>query len=454
MGAQFDVDAEANPQIRVSRYRVSAGGEPSGWSEFTEFRRSDGSVTYLTVEYLGFFGGGLDRFVTASFTADGGFDGGHWIATTRDGGDFDYVFSHDGRTLVGRSKDRERGAVTTRVSSSPKRVPIGFFGPLDSLVVGRFDSDGPSIQTIAAIGVEDGHHEALEVEVERLGRETITVAAGTFETTRYRSERYADTIHWVDDDDVVVRWESEGGAQRWDLEQAPGPFVLSGDTDNAVASGRYDITNDDGNQLGSVAWRFRRQDDGELLLESEGGDDRHVSTFVAELTEDGQFRRVIEWVRPANGDPGGTLFATFFHRNNAYLMRMTDGAFPYLQQIEMERSPAYHPLCLPVAAALWLRHEAHDPDKERICELLTFDRSPTGSLFRRDAALVYEQVEGDAERHQFVLSYPAGWFMRKLEFKTDHLFIPGHASLTTRNGIAHYSLEALEINDPIAFDQN
>ena len=85
-------------------------------------------------------------------------------------------------------------------------------------------------------------------------------------------------MHWLDDDDVVVRWEAEGGASHWDLEQAPGPFTLSGKVDDAVASGRYDITDDDGEELGSLAWRFRLRDDGALLLESEGGDDRHIST--------------------------------------------------------------------------------------------------------------------------------------------------------------------------------
>ncbi|MCP5032143.1 MAG: hypothetical protein GY939_10095, partial [Actinomycetia bacterium] len=112
-----------SPKIRVMRYQVLADGQPPGWSELTEFRRSDGSVTYLMVEFLGFFANGLDRFVTASFTGDGDFDGGHWIATSQDGGDFDYVYSHDGRTLAGRARDRERGTVTTRVPSSPKRVP-------------------------------------------------------------------------------------------------------------------------------------------------------------------------------------------------------------------------------------------------------------------------------------------------------------------------------------------
>ena len=432
------IEATAGPEIKVSRYRVLADGQSSGWSEFTEFRRSDGSVTYLMVEYLGFFGGGLDRFVTASFTADGDFDSGHWIATTRDGGDFNYAYSHDGSTLVGRSWDRERGTVTTRVPCSSKCVPIGFFGPLESLVVGRFDLNGPSKQTIAAVGVEDGHHEALEVEVERMGRETITVAAGTFETTRYRSERYGDTMHWLDRDGVVVRWEAEGGSLRWDLEQAPGPFILSDDADNAVASGRYDITSDDGKQLGSVAWRFRRHGDGALFLESEGGDDRHVSTFLGELTIDGWLRRATEWVRSAKGDPGGTLFATFFHRKNAYLMRITDGAFPYLQQIEVDRPRAYQPLCVPVAATLWLRGEAHDAEKERTRPLATFYRSPTGSLFRRDASLVYEPLEGKGAGHHLTLSYPAGWFTRKLEFKTDDRFFPRYASLTTRNGLVHY----------------
>ncbi|MCP3988733.1 MAG: hypothetical protein GY724_06655 [Actinomycetia bacterium] len=443
-----------SPKIRVMRYQVLADGQPPGWSELTEFRRSDGSVTYLMVEFLGFFANGLDRFVTASFTGDGDFDGGHWIATSQDGGDFDYVYSHDGRTLAGRARDRERGTVTTRVPSSPKRVPIGFFGPLESLVVGRFDRSGPSEQTIAAIGVEDGHHEALDVKVECLGRETITVAAGTFETTRYRSERYGNTMHWLDDDAVVVRWESEGGAQRWDLEQAPGPFTVLRDTENPAASGRYDITKDDGEQVGSVDWRFRRQDDGTLLLESEGGDDHHVSTFVGELTVDGRLRRALEWVRPPEGDLGGALFATFFHRENAYLMRMTDGALPYLQQITIDRPYAYQPLYMPAAATLWLRNEARQPGEERTVALSTFERSPTGSLFQRDAQLVYRPLGGEQEQHQFVLGYPAGWFKGMLEFKTDDLFIPQYAGLMTRHGLRHFRLVALEVNDPAAFNPN
>lgn len=72
--------------IRVSRYQVLADGQPSGWSELTEYRRSNGSVTYLMVESLGIF--------------------------------------------------------------------------------------GPSMQIISAVGVEDGYHEAVDVEVERLGRAT------------------------------------------------------------------------------------------------------------------------------------------------------------------------------------------------------------------------------------------------------------------------------------------
>ena len=118
---------------------------------------------------------------------------------------------------------------------------------------------------------------------------------------------------------------------------------------------------------------------------------------------DGRLRRAIEWVR-SESDTGGTLFATFFHRENSYLMRMTDGAFPYVQRIEIDRPRAYQPLCVPVAAALWLRDEAHDPGDERTRALSTFYRSPTGSLFRRDAALIYEPLEEGDDRHHFVIS--------------------------------------------------
>ena len=169
---------------------------------------------------------------------------------------------------------------------------------------------------------------------------------------------------------------------------------------------------------------------------------------------DGRLRRATEWVRSAKGDPGGTLIATFFHRENAYLMRITDGAFPYLQQIEVDRPRAYQPLCVPVAAALWLRGEAHDAGEERTRALATFFRSPVGALYRRDALLVYEPLEGKEERHHFTLSYPAGWLTMKLEFKTDNRFFPRYASLTTRNGLVHYRLAALEVNDPTAFDSN
>ena len=39
----------------------------------------------------------------------------------------------------------------------------------------------------------------------------------------------------------------------------------------------------------------------------------------------------------------------------------------------------------------------------------------------------------------------------KIEFKTDERFFPRYASLTTRSGLVHYRLTALEVNDPAAF---
>ena len=99
-----------------------------------------------------------------------------------------------------------------------------------------------------------------------------------------------------------------------------------------------------------------------------------------------------------------------------------------------------------------LQAGASSPSSARA--LSTFDRSPTASLYRRDAQLVYEPLEGGDERHHFVLSYPAGWMTRELEFRTDDLFFPHYASLTTRHGLVHYRLAELEVYDRSAFDSN
>ncbi len=109
---------------------------------------------------------------------------------------------------------------------------------------------------------------------------------------------------------------------------------------------------------------------------------------------------------------------------------------------------------MPAAAALRLANEAHHPGEERTVALSTFERSPTGSLFQRDAQLVYRPLGGEREQHHFVLSYPAGWFSGMLELKTDDLFIPHYAGLMTRRGLQHYRLAAVEVSDPTAFDRN
>ena len=65
-----------------SHYDLFGESGSLGYTELTEFRRSDGSRSYLARERMEFWGPVLERFVVLTFDSDGNFDSGHWVGTS------------------------------------------------------------------------------------------------------------------------------------------------------------------------------------------------------------------------------------------------------------------------------------------------------------------------------------------------------------------------------------
>ncbi len=244
--------------ILRSRYVLFGEAGPLGYTELTEFRRHDGSVSYLARERMEFWGPVLDRFVVLTFDARGGFDSGHWVATSAYSPHFSYTFRHDGRVIRGDWQGDVVGSGRTEVPASPERPLLGFWGPLESLLLSAFDPEGPREQRVEAVDVEDTHHRFLTVTIEKLEKEVIRVPAGEAEANRFRTERFGATHHWVDDDGTLLRWSSENDTYRWELEHFPTKDLLPRHPGEPVANGEYEVTRD-GEIEGSVTWSIGKE---------------------------------------------------------------------------------------------------------------------------------------------------------------------------------------------------
>ena len=122
-----------------SHYDLFGESGSLGYTELTEFRRSDGSRSYLARERMEFWGPVLERFVVLTFDSDGNFDSGHWVGTSEYSPYFSYTFRFDGRAIRGDWEGSVRGRGFSEVPTRAENPVIGFWGPLDSLVLARFD---------------------------------------------------------------------------------------------------------------------------------------------------------------------------------------------------------------------------------------------------------------------------------------------------------------------------
>ena len=178
--AGFVWQGSSRQEIRYSHYDLFGDAGRLGYTELTEFRRADGSRSYLARERMEFWGPVLERFVVLTFDADGNFDSGHWVGTSEYSPHFSYTFRFDGRAIRGDWVDSVRGSGWSEVPTRAENPVIGFWGPLDSLVLGRFEADGPDRQSFEVVDVEDSHHRLLNVTVERMGSAELEVPAGKF----------------------------------------------------------------------------------------------------------------------------------------------------------------------------------------------------------------------------------------------------------------------------------
>ena len=126
--AGFVWQGSSRQEIRYSHYDLFGDAGRLGYTELTEFRRADGSRSYLARERMEFWGPVLERFVVLTFDADGNFDSGHWVGTSEYSPHFSYTFRFDGRAIRGDWVDSVRGSGWSEVPTRAENPVIGFWG--------------------------------------------------------------------------------------------------------------------------------------------------------------------------------------------------------------------------------------------------------------------------------------------------------------------------------------
>jgi hypothetical protein len=441
--------ALASQSIVCSLYRlVDERGTPLGYTELTELKRPDGSSSFLARERMEFWGPVLDRFVVLSFDPQGHFDSGHWVGTSEYSAHFTYTFRFDGRVIRGDWQDSVRGSGWSEVPHRKENPLLGFWGPLESLLLRRFDPTGPERQTFDAADVEDSHHRQLTVTVERAGTEEIEVPAGRFRTTFYRSERFGTTHHWVDARGTLIRWSSEKGQYRWELERYPSPEPLPRQS-RPVARGVYEVTAEGAGPRGTVEWSLERMAGDDLRLLASETLDQRTSRFEGLLDPAGNWKASTETARWTSGEGDGPPeihhLETFFYRERIHVLRFRDRAYPLLQSAPVS-GPLFHPVNYPIAAFFWLRGVPRTPGADhRLAELAHIaNRYRGGGLEVQPAKVRY------GAGHHFLLSYPGGWRDSTVEIWTDDRLIPVRVRQDAGEGVVEYKLVRFELMDESA----
>lgn len=452
---------EGRQEIYFSEYAVFQGDARVGSCEVREFRRADGSRSYLVREHQTFFGPVLDRFMLVTLDPNGHFDSGHWVATSEFSADFSYRFHFDGSAIRGEWVDTNRGQGWADVPS-PRGAPVvGFWGFPESLLLSGFKAGGPDRQTFEAVNVEDNLHRQVSVVAERLGKSEIEVPAGKFNATRYRVDRFGDTHQWLDEAGTLIRWSSEGGDLRWDLQRYPSKAAPPRSA-TPVARGVYEVSARGGEPLGTLEWSLEKTAAGELELIAAEHLDERTSRFRGSLTSDLKWKgssESVDWVKGQDkGPPGLQHFETFFYREKFHLLRFQDRAYPYLQSRAVENDVPFHLINHPVSATFWLPNVRREADQEHsIGELAIFEHNYWGpGVEVQKARAVYlgrQEVEspaGPIAGHGFKLKYPGGWHASELTYWTDSHLVPMRVKLGAGKGYRHYRLASYTVLDATA----
>jgi len=446
--------------MKRSRYVVMGAGGPVGFSELTQFLHEDRSHTYLVRERLEFWGPVLDRFVFVTFDSKGNFHSGAWVGSCEYQPDFCYVFHHDGNAIRGSWEGSVLGKCWNSVPC-PSDVPLlGFWGELESLLISRYDSRGPRVQVLDAVDVEDMHHRRMKVEVERLGSEPIEVPAGRFSTTKYRSERFGSTHHWIDESGTLICWASEGNEYRWELEsysEGEGTVVSSRPANEMLARGVYRVSSPSNGPRGDLPWSLSADSNGCIHVSAAEHLDRRTSRFQAVLDADGRWEYVSEschWnIAEGAGAEETHYFEIFFFRNSVYLLRLRPGAFPFLQKQSADATAEFHSVNYPVVSTCWLPHLSLDSGQlHRFTQVLHIANRYRGACLESQPATVeclvgtdkssYERL--DESRH-FSLTYSGGWTNSVFDFWTDQYSVPQRAQVAAGEGVIDYELVDYEV---------
>lgn len=450
-----DGAAPGRQKILHSSYGVHDESSKVGSSEVTQFLRADGSRSYLVREHMENYGPILDRFLIISYDENGDFDSGHWVATADYVPHFGYSYHFDGKAIRGRWEDSNRGQGWADVPAKRGTPVVTFWGFPESLILSEFNPDGSDRQWFDAAGIEDNIHTPLRVLVERKAPEKLQFATGEHLATPYRVTRFGDTHHWLNQDGTLLRWVSEGGHARWELERGPEPSPPERSV-SPVAKGVYLISSPDGVSIGKLDWRIGKSDAGGLLLEADEETARRSSAFRGTIDGNGRWKgssETVNWVTDNTGKPGAETqhFETFFYRERLHLARFRDASLPYLQSIKADRSVSFHHGDNPATAAFWLGKVVKEVGKEQRIDAAVFENNYWGAGAEvhkvRVTYLGKTNVPGSggrAKAHQYMLSYPGGWHDHEVRIWAGEEHVP----IYVKKGDAEYRLVDFDLLDP------
>ena len=455
--AGFFWQSDSRQEILHSHYDLFGESGSLGYTELTEFRRSDSSRSYLARERMEFWGPVLERFVVLTFDSDGNFDSGHWVGTSEYSPYFSYTFRFDGRAIRGDWEGSVRGRGFSEVPTRAENPVIGFWGPLDSLVLARFDPEGPDRQSLKVVDVEDSHHRLMDISVERMGTAEIEVPAGRFSTTHYQSERFGMTEHWIDGDGTIVRWASERGTFRWDLSRYPSGEPLERST-RPIAAGVYRLSSVPGGPTGTVPWSFEVDAEGGLWVFATEELAQRTSRFVGQLDPEWNWlgsTETVDWIEPeGEGTPEIHHLETFFYRDKLHLLRFRDRAYPVLQTRSVQSPVPFHLVNYPISAMAWLRKLPREPGERSISEVAHIANRYRGggmevqeAKYRSFGPVTVEGPAGPVPGHRFELRYPGGWEDSTFEFWTDEQLVPLRLKMFAGEGELEYRLVSYTVHD-------
>jgi len=227
-----------------------------------------------------------------------------------------------------------------------------------------------------------------------------------------------------------------------------------------IAKGIYSVYSRAGGPSGTIPWTLEADSENSIRILAKEHLDWRDSWFEGLLNSRGDWKGTSEscrWkIAEGEGIPETHNFEMFFHKQNIYLLRLRDRAYPFLQRQPVAEAPLLHLVNYPIVATTWLRPLTLEPGlRQRLSDFVHIGHRYRGAFLELQVAtaeylgkLDVDRPGGNIPGHHFILSYPGGWVDSTFEYWTDMHFIPVKARINAGEGELEYQLTHYELVEP------